>query len=195
MTGILSKVNQGVCRVDDRDLAFEQRGERWATVGFTDCVNGGLEHNLNICHSFFLWWYNVAQNVLSQKHREHCWLDSPKHLCDEMPWSASSLRHNDVQEKGKKKRLLNHWFWRKVQENRKVRNEKVWALKREEKGMRDRKGNERKKGSEWWNRGHYLLTLMSFQSCMAFFLLRTKENILQTAFHAITMNWCWSFQA
>lgn len=82
---------------------------------------------------------NAENNVTDVTH---------PNICVMKCLSASSLSRNDVQEAGKKKRLLNDWFWEKCGKNR----EMSWMKKLERwKERRDRKCNE-KKGAEWQNR-------------------------------------------
>lgn len=84
-------------------------------------------------------WHNTrspnnAENIADVTH---------PNICVMKCLSASSLSHNDVQEEGKKKQLLNDWFWETEKCN--ARNEKVGALKIEDKGKRVRKCDEKKK--------------------------------------------------
>lgn len=113
-------------------------------------------HILRIEHSFgdlplslsfigIMWHKNQ-----SHKNAENNIADvTHPNICVMKCLSAFSLSRNDAQEAGKKKRLLNDWFWKNVQEKQRIimNEEHGSSERRGEKGKRDRKCNE-KKGSD-----------------------------------------------
>lgn len=111
---------------------------------------GELEHSLEICHSFCLFGGIMWHKNQSHKNAENNIADvTHPNICVMKCLSAFSLSRNDAQEAGKKKRLLNDWFWKNVQEKQRIimNEERGSSERRGEKGKRDRKCNE-KKGSD-----------------------------------------------
>lgn len=148
MTGILSVANWGVYRVDDRDLAFELRGERWETMGFTNSVYRRLEWLEDL--PFTLWCDNVPQNPESQNAESNIADETHPNIYVMKCLPASSLSHNDVQEAEEKKHLLNDWFWEKCWKNTEMwwmKKWEYWNKSRKEKGtgnvMRKKELNDR----------------------------------------------------
>ncbi len=88
-------------------------------MGFTDSVYEELKQLEDLPLSFFgaIMWHktqspkNADNNIADVTH---------PNICVMKCLSSSSLSRKDVQEAGKKKRLLNDWFWEKCWKNREI---------------------------------------------------------------------------